>query len=43
LRSQKNYLVICDRNYSVQAGRKLNILLKDDCDRLGAIFGQVHP
>ena len=33
----------CDRNWLVQAGRKLSILLKDDYDRLGAILGQVHP
>lgn len=33
----------CDRNWLVQAGRKLSLLLKDDYDRLGAILGQVHP
>ena len=33
----------CDRNWLVQAGRKLSILFKDDYDRLGAILGQVHP
>jgi len=33
----------CDRNWLVQAGRKLSILLKDDYDRLSAILGQVHP
>jgi hypothetical protein len=33
----------CDRNWLVQAGRKLSLLLKDDYDRLGAILQQVHP
>ena len=33
----------CDRNWLVQAGRKLSLLLKDDYDRLGAILAQVHP
>jgi len=33
----------CDRNWLVQAGRKLSLLLKDDYDRLGAILSQVHP
>jgi hypothetical protein len=33
----------CDRNWLVQSGRKLSLLLKDDYDRLGAILGQVHP
>ncbi len=33
----------CDRNWLVQSGRKLSILLKDDYDRLSAILGQVHP
>jgi len=33
----------CDRNWLVQAGRKLSLLLKDDYDRLGGILSQVHP
>jgi hypothetical protein len=33
----------CDRQWLVEAGRKLSILLKDDYDRLGAILNQVHP
>ena len=33
----------CDRNWLVQAGRKIRLLLKDDYDRLGAILAQVHP
>ena len=33
----------CDRNWLVQSGRKLSILLKHDYDRLSAILGQVHP
>jgi hypothetical protein len=31
-----------DRDWLVQAGRYLSILLKDDYDRLGAILSQVH-
>lgn len=33
----------CDRQWLVQAGRQLSILLKDDYDRLSAILSQVHP
>ena len=31
-----------DRTWLVQAGRTLNLLLKDDYDRLRMILGQVH-
>lgn len=32
-----------DRDWLVQAGRVLNVLLKDDYDRLRIILGQIHP
>ena len=32
-----------DREWLVQAGRTLNILLKDDYDRLRVILSQIHP
>lgn len=32
-----------DRDWLIAAGRTLNILLKDDYDRLRAILGQIHP
>ncbi len=32
-----------DRQWLVEAGRMLNILLKDDYDRLRYILGQIHP
>ena len=32
-----------DRDWLVQAGRTLNILLKDDYDRLRIILSQIHP
>lgn len=32
-----------DRDWLVQAGRKLNVLLKDDYDRLRVILSQIHP
>lgn len=32
-----------DREWLVQAGRTLSILLKDDYDRLRVILGQIHP
>jgi hypothetical protein len=32
----------CDRNWLVQVGRNLNVLLKDDYDRLRYIFSQVR-
>jgi hypothetical protein len=32
-----------DRAWLVQAGRTLNILLKDDYDRLRVILSQIHP
>ncbi|NER81049.1 MAG: hypothetical protein F6K42_16070 [Leptolyngbya sp. SIO1D8] len=32
-----------DRDWLVQAGRTLNILLKDDYDRLRVILSQIHP
>ncbi|MGD1908629.1 MAG: HAS-barrel domain-containing protein [Leptolyngbyaceae cyanobacterium] len=32
-----------DRAWLVQAGRSLNILLKDDYDRLRVILSQIHP
>jgi hypothetical protein len=31
-----------DRAWLVQAGRMLNLLLKDDYDRLRVILGQIH-
>jgi hypothetical protein len=31
-----------DRDWLVQAGRMMNLLLKDDYDRLQAILAQVH-
>jgi hypothetical protein len=31
-----------DRNWLVQAGRSLNLVLKDDYDRLRMILGQIH-
>ncbi|MEM6520471.1 MAG: HAS-barrel domain-containing protein [Cyanobacteria bacterium P01_D01_bin.71] len=32
-----------DRDWLVQAGRVLNVLLKDDYDRLRIILAQIHP
>lgn len=32
-----------DRDWLVEAGRKLNVLLKDDYDRLRIILSQIHP
>ncbi|MBE7383022.1 MAG: hypothetical protein F6J95_016605 [Leptolyngbya sp. SIO1E4] len=32
-----------DRDWLVQAGRTLNVLLKDDYDRLRVILSQIHP
>jgi hypothetical protein len=32
-----------DRDWLVQAGRTLNVLLKDDYDRLRIILSQIHP
>ena len=32
-----------DRDWLVQAGRALNVLLKDDYDRLRIILSQIHP
>ena len=32
-----------DRDWLVQAGRQLGILLKDDYDRLRVILNQIHP
>jgi hypothetical protein len=32
-----------DREWLVQAGRSLSVLLKDDYDRLRMILGQIHP
>ncbi|MBD0267839.1 HAS-barrel domain-containing protein [Pseudanabaena sp. FACHB-2040] len=32
-----------DRDWLVQAGRTLSVLLKDDYDRLRVILGQIHP
>lgn len=32
-----------DREWLVQAGRTLNVLLKDDYDRLRVILAQIHP
>ena len=32
-----------DRDWLVQAGRILNVLLKDDYDRLRIILSQIHP
>lgn len=32
-----------DRNWLVQAGRALSLLLKEDYDRLQAILSQIHP
>lgn len=32
-----------DRNWLVQAGRSLSLLLKEDYDRLRAILSQIHP
>lgn len=32
-----------DRNWLIQAGRQLSILLKDDYDRLRTILSQIHP
>ena len=32
-----------DRDWLVQAGRTLSVLLKDDYDRLRAILNQIHP
>ncbi|MGD1904037.1 MAG: HAS-barrel domain-containing protein [Geitlerinemataceae cyanobacterium] len=32
-----------DRDWLVQAGRTLGLLLKDDYDRLRVILGQIHP
>lgn len=32
-----------DRDWLVQAGRTLNVLLKDDYDRLRVILAQIHP
>ena len=32
-----------DRDWLVQAGRRLNVLLKDDYDRLRVILSQIHP
>jgi hypothetical protein len=32
-----------DRDWLVQAGRILNVLLKDDYDRLRIILAQIHP
>jgi HAS barrel domain len=33
----------CDRNWLVQAGRAVGVLLKDDYDRLRMILSQIHP
>ncbi len=32
-----------DRNWLVQAGRNMSVLLRDDYDRLKIILGQIHP
>lgn len=32
-----------DRDWLIQAGRALSVLLKDDYDRLRGILGQIHP
>ena len=32
-----------DRDWLLQAGRQLNVLLKDDYDRLRVILSQIHP
>ncbi|MEO1294198.1 MAG: HAS-barrel domain-containing protein [Cyanobacteria bacterium J06636_16] len=32
-----------DRDWLVQAGRRLNVLIKDDYDRLRVILSQIHP
>jgi hypothetical protein len=32
-----------DRDWLVQAGRTLGLLLKDDYDRLRVILSQIHP
>jgi hypothetical protein len=32
-----------DRDWLVQAGRTLSVLLRDDYDRLRVILGQIHP
>jgi hypothetical protein len=34
---------MADRDWLVQAGRALSILLKDDYDRLRMILSQIHP
>lgn len=36
-------LRLADREWLVQAGRMLNVLLKDDYDRLRFILSQIHP
>ncbi len=32
-----------DRDWLVQAGRNMSVLLRDDYDRLKIILGQIHP
>ena len=32
-----------DRDWLVQAGRMVSVLLKDDYDRLRMILSQIHP